>query len=120
MPSPSRTARCLSMTAFRAARRANGFRTLRQGVQYRDALLILLLLTLVQAGCHRADGTARAIPQDVTLTVGFGLLNADSSMGLQTAASNLALEGLVVSNDDGRAHQRLAETWSTSADGLTL
>jgi peptide/nickel transport system substrate-binding protein len=53
---------------------------------------------------------------DATLSIGYG---ENAEVGIQQAVRNIALEGLVRIDRDGRPKPWLAEQWSVSPDGLT-
>lgn len=58
--------------------------------------------------------------QPITLNIGVpSITGQDPLRGLPQAARLIGLEGLVVTNEDGRAQPRLAEGWAPSPDGLT-
>ena len=76
-------------------------------------------LVVGEAGCVRSGGPATN-PSSTTLTVGFGLTaSGGDQLGVQQAAANIALEGLIAFARDGRPQPWLADGWSGSADGLT-
>ncbi len=68
------------------------------------------------AACGGPDTTA-AVPTDATLSIGFG---ENPEVGIQQAVRNIALEGLVRIDRDGRPRPWLAERWEGSPDGMTL
>ena len=71
------------------------------------------------AGCGPSDGPASSSSPAV-LRVGFGLTtSASAQTGIQPAAMNIALEGLIAFGTDGRPRPWLAKAWHGSSDGLT-
>lgn len=67
------------------------------------------------AGCAKNNGAAANRPP-TTLTIGFG---ENPEVGIRQVVTNIALEGLLRIDRDGRPSPWLAEKWSGSADGLT-
>ena len=70
---------------------------------------------MATAGCARNDGAAAARP-GTTLSIGYG---ENPESGIEQTVRNIALEGLVRIDRDGRPSPWLAERWSVSPDGLT-
>jgi peptide/nickel transport system substrate-binding protein len=68
------------------------------------------------AGCAPPNDPA-ASQRDATLTIGYG---ENAEVGVQQAVRNIALEGLVRIDRDGRPRSWLAEEWVVSPDGMTL
>jgi peptide/nickel transport system substrate-binding protein len=81
-------------------------------------LLLVSFMTAVACG----QSEAPALPASATvLTIGYGLATGQTAeVGIQGLARSLALEPLVAAERDGRTGGRLAESWTTSKDGLTL
>jgi peptide/nickel transport system substrate-binding protein len=79
-----------------------------------------LVVLLGTAQC-RHDSRLVSGHQAATLRVGVGGVSVQAAeAGLPQVVANLSLEGLVNFNEDGRPRPFLAESWVTSADGLTL
>jgi peptide/nickel transport system substrate-binding protein len=79
-----------------------------------EAVLTATLLFAL-AGCtHSTDPAANQ--RDATLSIGYG---ENAEVGIQQAVRNIALEGLVRIDRDGRPRPWLAEQWTVSPDGLT-
>jgi len=77
-----------------------------------------IFVIVATARCGRAGP---ASPVTTTLRMGVGGLPQQTQQaGLPALAGNLALEGLVVPYEDGRLRPWLAESWKTSADGLSV
>jgi peptide/nickel transport system substrate-binding protein len=78
-------------------------------------LLCTAGLMVTVAGCRPSDHPASGFAQS-TLTIGYGL-----TAGARTdqAVNLITQEGLVSVNNDGRPVPWLAESWSSSPDGLT-
>jgi peptide/nickel transport system substrate-binding protein len=75
------------------------------------------LFWIVAPACRSSTGISERQP--VTLRIGFGLAAGTTpEIGIQQTARNIALDGLVRVSRDGRAIPVLAESWSTSNDGL--
>lgn len=77
------------------------------------------LLTLPSLGCGLEDSPEES--KDPVI-VRIGVPEAEVSapdMGLPQVANILSMEGLTFRGDDGRARPRLAESWTSSPDGLT-
>jgi peptide/nickel transport system substrate-binding protein len=85
----------------------------RRGRQIEAVLTATLLSALV--GCARSNEPA-ANQQDTTLSIGYG---ENAEVGIQQAVRNIATEGLVRIDRDGRPKSWLAERWTVSPDGLT-
>ena len=66
--------------------------------------------------CGRASLTT-ADPSNRTLSIGFG---ENAQAGIQQTVRNIALEGLVRIDRDGRPSPWLAERWVVAPDGMTL
>jgi peptide/nickel transport system substrate-binding protein len=79
-----------------------------------------LIVLVGTARCHKSAGPV-STQSETTLRVGVGGLPLQApEAGLGQVARNLSLEGLVNFNEDGRPRPFLAESWSTSPDGLNL
>ena len=73
---------------------------------------------LLAGGCAGAKRDERT-PAVATLRIGFGLATgATTAIGIQQAARNIALEGLVSVGRDGRTTASLAESWTPTPDRL--
>jgi peptide/nickel transport system substrate-binding protein len=73
---------------------------------------------LLTGGCTPPAAVVEA-PATTTLRIGFGLTPGTSpEIGIQQAARNIALDGLVRVGRDGRTTPILAESWTPSANGL--
>jgi peptide/nickel transport system substrate-binding protein len=84
-------------------------------------LAFYLVSWVTLAGCDQREAPATQPPLTSALTIGFGLASGqDQEAGLQGLARSIALEPLVNFEQDGRTRGRLAESLTTSADGLTL
>ena len=70
---------------------------------------------LALAGCAPSHDPATS-QRDATLSIGYG---ENAEVGIQQAVRNIALEGLVRIDRDGRPKPWLAERWTVSADRLT-
>lgn len=69
-------------------------------------------------GCGQAPDVP---PSGTALRIGFGLSSGrNPSAGIRQAARFVAFEGLINFSRHGRPQPWLAESWSTSGDGLTL
>jgi len=69
-------------------------------------------------GCRRAPAPS-ATP--TTLRIGVGQLALDSPQaGLKQVINGLSQEALVAPNDDGQPRPWLADSWTTSSDGLNI
>src|SRR6478672_9981361 len=79
----------------------------------------LLIALLGATACtHDAQRAAASSP---TLRVGIGALPQQTSQaGLRQLVGNLSIEGLINLTDEGRPREWLAQSWSTSADGLLV
>ena len=83
----------------------------------RTALAAALLTW--SGGCGRAVAVSTR-HEPVVLHIGFGLSGtATPKQGLRRTVTNLAVEGLTSLSRDGRSQPLLADSWTTSADGLT-
>lgn len=80
-----------------------------------EAVAVAALLIAV-GGCARRNGAAESRPE-ATLSIGFG---ENPEAGIEQTVRNIALEGLVRIDRDGRPSPWLAERWTVSPDGLTL
>src|SRR5215468_232001 len=79
-----------------------------------------LLLALMGSTACTHDPQPVA-PSSSTLRVGIGALPQQTSQaGLRQLVSNLSIEGLINLTDEGRPREWLAESWSTSTDGLLV
>lgn len=77
-------------------------------------------LAVCLAGCRGQGRTAAESPPSI-LRIGFGLTTgANAEAGIRQTVLNLALEGLLSRETDGRPQARLAESWTTSPDGLRV
>ena len=95
--------------------RANRLDNVRLQVTLTAALLFML------AGCSHIDAPAVALQSPTALTMAFGLTTGTSPQsGARQAAELISGETLVGFSRDGRPQARLAESWSVSADGLSL
>jgi peptide/nickel transport system substrate-binding protein len=75
---------------------------------------------LVLAGCRSEHPAEPSSPVD-TIRIGFGLASSQTvDVGLLDTARSITQERLLVFGSDGRPLPRLAESWSTSEDGLML
>jgi peptide/nickel transport system substrate-binding protein len=73
---------------------------------------------LLAAGCTSSKHDDRT-PAVKTLRIGFGLATGTTpEIGIQQAARNLALEGLVSVGRDGHTTASLAESWTPAANRL--
>src|SRR4051812_240628 len=79
-----------------------------------------LIVLIGTARCSNRSGPIT--PQTpATLRVGIGGLSQLSPQaGLRQLVGNLSLEGLVNLTEDGHPRPWLVESWTTSADGLSL
>jgi len=79
----------------------------------------LLIALLGATACtHDPQRVASSSP---TLRVGIGALPQQTSQaGLRQLVGNLSIEGLINLTDEGRPREWLAQSWSTSADGLLV
>jgi peptide/nickel transport system substrate-binding protein len=94
-------------------------RPARRAISILGVLSWLIVLTGT-ARCHQSAGPI-SVRSDTTLRVGVGGLPLQAPQaGLRQLVNNLSLEGLVNFNEDGRPRAFLAESWSTTPDGLTL
>ena len=60
-------------------------------------------------------------PLPSTLRIGLGqVVRGVADTGLGNVIATVSAEGLVNLNEDGHARPRLAESWTTASDGLTL
>jgi peptide/nickel transport system substrate-binding protein len=78
---------------------------------------------IVLAGTARCTQRAGPLPPqaETTLRVGIGGLPLLAPQaGLRQVVGNLSLEGLVNFTQDGRPRPFVAESWTTTPDGLTL
>jgi peptide/nickel transport system substrate-binding protein len=83
------------------------------------AVGMMALLVGNVAGCGGNDAPAHNAPFSSSLRIGFGLSTGQNAQaGVQGLARSLALEPLVNFETDGRSRPRLAESWTTSEDGL--
>jgi peptide/nickel transport system substrate-binding protein len=74
----------------------------------------------VATGCRQSVGTPQS-DRAATLRIGFGLASGQRpEVGLRRTARNIAIEGLVSIQRDGRPVARLAESWSVLDDGRAL
>ena len=79
------------------------------------------LLIVSVAGCGGNDAPAHSTASASSLRIGFGLATGDNvQAGVQGLARSIALEPLVTFERDGRSRPRLAESWTTSDDGLVF
>src|SRR5215510_12193774 len=74
------------------------------------------VLVIAAADCTRSESTS---PASATLRVG-GLPQQAQQAGLRPLVANLLHEGLAVPYEDGRLRPWLAESWTTSTDGLVV
>lgn len=81
--------------------------------QIEAALTATALFAL--SGCARSNDPAPS-QRDATLSIGYG---ENAEVGIQQAFRNIALEGLVRIDRDGRPKPWLAEQFAVSPDGLT-
>jgi peptide/nickel transport system substrate-binding protein len=80
-----------------------------------------LVVLTVTARCSGSAGPLASQRGSGTLRVGVGqVARAAEQAGLRPLARNQTLEGLVNFNEDGRPRPWLAESWTTSEDGLTV
>jgi peptide/nickel transport system substrate-binding protein len=86
---------------------------MRRGAAYCCALYFVV----IAAGCRSEHPAAVSSTAGSTLTIGYGLTEGART---EQAANLITQEGLVNIGLDGRPVPWLAESWSTSADGLTL
>jgi peptide/nickel transport system substrate-binding protein len=77
--------------------------------------VVAALLTAV-GGCAQRNDAAANQP-NTTLSIGFG---ENPEVGIRQMVTNLAVEGLLRVERDGRPSPWLAERWSVSHDGLRL
>lgn len=78
-------------------------------------LAVAAALSIAISACASSKDGAPNQPH-ATLGIGFG---ENPTVGIQQTVSNIALEGLVRIERDGRPSPWLAEQWSVSPDGLT-
>jgi peptide/nickel transport system substrate-binding protein len=79
-----------------------------------------LLMLASLARCSRAGPSAPA-SGSASLRIGIGgLPQLTPQAGLAQVVSNLSSEGLIAPYEDGRPAAWLAESWTTSTDGLVL
>src|SRR5215831_10356198 len=79
----------------------------------------LLLALLGSISC--SHDPQRAAGSSSTLRVGIGALPQQTSQaGLRQLVGNLSIEGLINLTDEGRPREWLAQSWSTSKDGLLV
>jgi peptide/nickel transport system substrate-binding protein len=72
------------------------------------------------ASCASPPSGPTPLSDSITLTIGFpNFTGQDPLRGIQAVARLISFEGLVTVGRDGRAIPRLAESWSSGADGLT-
>ncbi|MEP7310017.1 MAG: ABC transporter substrate-binding protein [Acidobacteriota bacterium] len=94
-------------------------RRTRGGSRLFPALSAVLLIAVSGCGAPGTDHEG-SVPT-TTLRIGFGLVAGGSSdFGIGQAARMIAFDELVSVAGDGRARPSLAESWSTSTDGLTF
>ena len=84
-------------------------------------LIAVLFLVPLSLSCSQPASILPAAPVTVvTLTIGVpNIAGQDPVRGIQAVAGLISLEGLVTVGRDGRAIPRLAESWSSSSDGMT-
>jgi peptide/nickel transport system substrate-binding protein len=92
-----------------------GFHKARPCRQRQVRLAVTAALLMAAANCARNDGGASDRPR-TTLSIGYG---ENPESGIQQTVRNIALEGLLRIDRDGRPSPWLAERWSVSPDGLT-
>jgi peptide/nickel transport system substrate-binding protein len=88
----------------------------------RTSVVLAVAFFVLVSACTGRDAEVRSssTTAEVTLRVGFPLGDVENPQaGIQQAAANIALEGLVEFDRDGRPRQALAEKWWMSEDGLT-
>jgi len=73
-------------------------------------------LLIATAACSPPTETTTAAELFATLSIGYG---ENPEAGIQQTLRNIALEGLVRIDRDGRPSPWLAERWTVSPDGLT-
>ena len=75
-------------------------------------------MAMAGGGCRRAPA-ASAMP--TTLRIGVGRISLESSeAGLKQVTGGLSQEALIAPNDDGQLRPWLADSWTTSSDGLSI
>jgi len=79
-----------------------------------EAILTATAL-LAHVGCAQSNDPAGS-HRDATLSIGYG---ENAEVGIRQSVRNIATEGLVRIDRDGRPEPWLAEKWSVSPDGLT-
>ena len=84
---------------------------------FRVAMSWAAFVALIAAGCKGTEHPAAGSKQTATLTIGYGLTEGART---EQAVNLITQEGLVSVNADGRPVPWLAESWSSSADGLRL
>lgn len=95
-------------------------KTLRYGVSAALPGLALFAVILQTTSCSKPATVLSNPAVPVTLTIGVpNIIGQDPLRGIQGVARLIALEGLITVGRDGRAIPRLAESWSSSDDGLT-
>ena len=81
-------------------------------------LALAACLLIPTAGCHTRQ-SQEATPQDSTLVIGLGVGDIDNPQGgVRQTVRNIATEGLVDFDSNGRPRPWLAERWERSPDGL--
>lgn len=86
----------------------------------RRSFFCCAVLLLAASSCSRdTPSVTSSSVAPVTLTIGFpNVTGQDPQRGIQQAARLISSEGLVSLSRNGRAQPRLAERWTSSADGL--
>src|SRR5262249_44860692 len=100
--------------ATRLAARGDG--TIRPTMRRRATYCCAVCFVVISAGCQ-SEHPATVSTAGSTLTIGYGLTEGART---EQAANLITQEGLVNIGLDGRPVPWLAESWSTSPDGLTL